>query len=94
MSDIKDHDIETRAYAIWEAAGRPEGSHENHWHQAREELLNSTVAKPEIKIGKAAVKKPAKSAKKAKADDVVIAPEAIKVRGKKAAAPAVNGSLK
>lgn len=44
MSDIKDDDIRKRAYDLWEAAGRPDGSHEHHWHQAREELQNGKAA--------------------------------------------------
>ena len=39
MSD-KDRDIEqriqARAYQLWEAEGRPEGSAEEYWHRARE----------------------------------------------------------
>ena len=27
-----------RAYELWEQAGRPEGRHEEFWHQAGEEL--------------------------------------------------------
>lgn len=52
MSDIKDDDIRKRAYDLWEAAGRPDGSHEHHWHQAREELQNGKAApKSRIKGG-------------------------------------------
>lgn len=101
MSDIKDDDIEKRAYAIWEAAGRPEGSHESHWHQAREELLSTTTPKavktakkPEIKVGKSAVKKPAKAAATSETDETVVTPAAIKGRAKKTPAPTANGSLK
>lgn len=31
--------IRQRAYAIWEQEGRPEGRHEAHWEQARQELM-------------------------------------------------------
>jgi hypothetical protein len=31
-------EIEARAYAIWEAEGRPHGKHEDHWRKAHEEL--------------------------------------------------------
>ncbi len=30
--------IRQRAYALWEAAGRPEGEHEAHWHEAAQQL--------------------------------------------------------
>ena len=35
--DYENH-IRARAYSIWEAAGRPDGEHESHWHQAMKEL--------------------------------------------------------
>ncbi len=99
MSDIKEDDIQKRAYSIWEAAGRPDGSHESHWHQAREELLTSTkfhapeTRKPEIKVRKAAARKPA-AGKTTDAAETVVAPATIKVRGKKSAAAATNGASK
>jgi Protein of unknown function (DUF2934) len=37
MQDHKDETIRRRAYAIWEAEGRPEGRHEQHWAQAETE---------------------------------------------------------
>ncbi|MDQ0322557.1 hypothetical protein QO002_004763 [Pararhizobium capsulatum DSM 1112] len=95
MSDIKEDDIQKRAYALWEAAGRPEGSHENHWHQAREELWSSTVPKPQIKVRKASAEKPVKTAaKKSDADEAIVAPAAIKGRGKKASTATTNGTVK
>jgi hypothetical protein len=30
--------IRERAYALWQAAGSPEGREDEFWHQAREEL--------------------------------------------------------
>ena len=30
--------IRERAYALWEAEGRQEGVHEDHWHRARQEV--------------------------------------------------------
>jgi hypothetical protein len=30
--------IRERAYALWEAEGRQEGTHEDHWHRARQEV--------------------------------------------------------
>ena len=36
--------IEERAYALWEADGRPEGRALDHWLQAEQEILNQSVA--------------------------------------------------
>lgn len=33
--------IAARAYALWEAAGRPDGQHDAHWFQAERELAAS-----------------------------------------------------
>ena len=44
MTDISEDDIRKRAYALWEADGRPEGSHEAHWLQASHELTRQTEA--------------------------------------------------
>lgn len=38
MTDISEDDIKARAYALWEAAGCPEGSDEAHWHEALRQL--------------------------------------------------------
>lgn len=38
MPDISEDDIKRRAYALWEADGRPDGSHDMHWLQALREL--------------------------------------------------------
>lgn len=41
MADLtpeEEEAIRSRAYRLWEEAGRPEGDHETHWHRAREEL--------------------------------------------------------
>lgn len=41
MADLtpeEEEDIRSRAYSLWEEAGRPEGDHETHWHRAREEM--------------------------------------------------------
>ncbi|MCV0397254.1 MAG: DUF2934 domain-containing protein [Rhizobiaceae bacterium] len=34
MPDDREQRIRSRAYALWEAAGRPEGREEEHWAQA------------------------------------------------------------
>lgn len=40
--------IRQRAHEIWEAAGRAEGSHEEHWHAAEREITagDSAAAPP------------------------------------------------
>ena len=41
MSDdreAREQRIRERAYALWEADGRREGAHEEHWHRARQEI--------------------------------------------------------
>ena len=37
--------IEARAYALWERAGRPHGRHQEHWAQAEKEILGEFKAK-------------------------------------------------
>ena len=44
MRDISEDDIRMRAYALWEADGRPDGDHEAHWLQALQELTEEAVA--------------------------------------------------
>ncbi|TSD85889.1 DUF2934 domain-containing protein [Mycobacterium sp. KBS0706] len=39
MNDDRDERIRRRAYGIWEALGRPEGGHQQHWTQAEAEIL-------------------------------------------------------
>lgn len=36
--------IEERAYALWEAAGRPEGREQEYWLLAEQEILTQSVA--------------------------------------------------
>ena len=38
------HRIEERAYALWEADGRPEGRALDYWLQAEQEIVNQSVA--------------------------------------------------
>ena len=38
MTIDKHERIRQRAFEIWEQAGRPEGEHERHWHQATREI--------------------------------------------------------
>lgn len=38
MTDISEDDIRIRAYALWEADGRPDGSQDAHWLEALRQL--------------------------------------------------------
>ena len=42
MAMVDEAIIRQRAHAIWEAQGRPDGQHLDHWEQARRELLNGS----------------------------------------------------
>jgi hypothetical protein len=42
MTTISEDIIRQRAHAIWEAQGKPEGAHLEHWEQARRELANGS----------------------------------------------------
>ncbi|URK86019.1 DUF2934 domain-containing protein (plasmid) [Rhizobium sp. RCAM05350] len=44
MTDISEDDIRMRAHALWEADGRPDGSHDVHWQQALRELTEEAGA--------------------------------------------------
>jgi hypothetical protein len=35
-------EIQTRAYQLWEQAGKPEGRDQEFWHQAERELMEKT----------------------------------------------------
>jgi hypothetical protein len=39
--DGREQRIRLRAYFLWEAAGRPDGAAERHWHQAEAAEANS-----------------------------------------------------
>lgn len=38
MTQDREHRTRERAHAIWEREGRPHGRHEDHWHQASQEI--------------------------------------------------------
>lgn len=38
MEDDREDRIRKRAYELWERAGKPEGSHDQHWFQAAREI--------------------------------------------------------
>jgi hypothetical protein len=40
----REHKVRERAYKIWEDEGRPEGRHDDHWHQANSEFEDTPVA--------------------------------------------------
>jgi hypothetical protein len=42
MTSDSDTRIEERAYAIWEAEGRPHGRHDEHWHRAAQEIARES----------------------------------------------------
>jgi hypothetical protein len=44
MTDISEDDIRKRAYAVWEASGCPEGSHDEHWLAALQQLKEEAAA--------------------------------------------------
>jgi hypothetical protein len=79
MTDQRSEWISKRAYAIWEAAGRPHGRDSEHWEQAARErdefervalgpdTETKTAKKPLIEIsgkGRMAKQEPAPAAKK------------------------------
>jgi hypothetical protein len=39
----KDALIRDRAYALWEASGRPIGRDQEHWYQAAKEITDQTI---------------------------------------------------
>lgn len=41
-----EEDVKTRAYAIWEKEGRPEGKHLEHWRRAAEQTGGSAAPSP------------------------------------------------
>ncbi|MDX8527489.1 DUF2934 domain-containing protein [Mesorhizobium sp. MSK_1335] len=71
MTDDRHERIRQRAHEIWEQAGRPEGSHMEHWDQATAEVdaTGKPKAKGPKKTAAAKVEKPkaAKVEKPAKA---------------------------
>jgi Protein of unknown function (DUF2934) len=49
MSELNDAIARARAHALWEAAGQPQGRHEEFWLQAESELKDDPIAK-ELKL--------------------------------------------
>jgi hypothetical protein len=70
MTSDRHERIRKRAHAIWEKDGRPQGVHEEHWHQATKDIDAEDAklaGKAPAKAAKAAVKPKAKEAAKPKA---------------------------
>jgi Protein of unknown function (DUF2934) len=44
MSSERQKRIEERAYALWQAEGRPHGRHEEHWRRAAHEIETEETA--------------------------------------------------
>lgn len=59
MDNDRNQNLRERAYRIWEDQGRPEGRHEDHWHEA-ERSFEGEVPEPSEK--NPAAKAPRRSA--------------------------------
>jgi hypothetical protein len=63
MTDFSEDDVRIRAYALWEADGRPDGSHDVHWLLALRELTAEAnaaageISQPPAKTSKLSVVK-------------------------------------
>lgn len=73
--------IRERAYALWEAAGRPEGCDLEHWLQA-ETMVGETVVGETVVVDAAAPAKP----KRAKKTETAAEPKPAKAKKAKVAA--------
>ena len=56
MPDNKPNEsrVRERAHHLWEVEGKPEGKHQEHWHQAERELSSAEPGEdrtPDKKIG-------------------------------------------
>ncbi|TGP20298.1 MULTISPECIES: DUF2934 domain-containing protein [unclassified Mesorhizobium] len=67
MTDDRQERIRRRAHEIWEQAGRPEGSHMEHWDLATAEIDGAVKAAPKKAAAKADKPKATKAAAKTKA---------------------------
>jgi hypothetical protein len=62
--------IEQRAYALWQAEGRPDGRHEEHWRRAAleieaEETARMAMSRKMAQVGRAAAKSDGRSPRRA-----------------------------
>jgi Protein of unknown function (DUF2934) len=46
MAEPSETQITTRAYELWEQAGKPEGKDQEFYHQAEQELRNEDKSSP------------------------------------------------
>ncbi|MCB9958631.1 MAG: DUF2934 domain-containing protein [Rhodospirillaceae bacterium] len=81
MPSDKKEAIHKKAYEIWEAEGRPDGKHEEHWSRAEQE-----VDAPKEAAAKPAAPRAKKAAPKAEVEAPKPAPKA-KAAPKAAAKP-------
>ena len=79
-SSDKKEAIHKKAYEIWEAEGRPEGKHEEHWSRAEEEMTEPKKAAakqaPHAKKAEPAAEAPKPAAKPKAAPKAAAKPKA------------------
>jgi hypothetical protein len=53
LCSVEEQRVRERAHAIWEAEGRPEGRHAEHWQQALSEIEREkeALASPAKEVG-------------------------------------------
>ena len=52
MNREKHEQIATRAYALWQAEGQPDGRHEEHWYRAAREIAAVDSANSANRVAK------------------------------------------
>ena len=52
MNGEKHEQIATRAYAVWQAEGQPDGRHEEHWYRAAREIAAADSANSANRVAK------------------------------------------
>ncbi|HEX3969850.1 MAG TPA: DUF2934 domain-containing protein [Stellaceae bacterium] len=61
MTEDREHRVQQRAYAIWEAEGRPGGRDREHWERAERELAAAPISSgDDSSLASSIVKKPRK----------------------------------
>ena len=48
--DSREERVRTRAYELWEQAGRPHGQHHDHWEQASRELVSDETGEDPVPV--------------------------------------------
>lgn len=92
MESEKQEHIRKRAYKIWEEKGRPSGSADDHWHQARQEIEAEHT--PGAKKPAGSAKKPAAPRKSAAAKTASPSKPAAKAAGAKPKVPSNSKNSK